>query len=85
MISKLHKSLMCLDYFLDIIALLFRQPGIGRRPVQKLNVCTVVTYGNELWGMDRDEIESLRIFQSKVSKEIIKYQCSVASAMDEYR
>ena len=24
---------MCLDYFLDILALLFKQPGISRRPV----------------------------------------------------
>ena len=33
LIRKLHASLMYLDYFLDILAWLFIQPGIGRRPV----------------------------------------------------
>ena len=34
LIRKLHVlSLMCLDYFLDILAWLFIRPGIGRRPV----------------------------------------------------
>ena len=35
LIHKLHVSLMCLDYFLDILAWLFIQPGIGRRPVDR--------------------------------------------------
>ena len=33
LIRKLHVSLMCLDYFLGILAWLFIQPGICRRSI----------------------------------------------------